>query len=159
MRNKLGVLLTFTSILALFGCDKLIDESGDFAVGPHDVPAPGPGCESESEYLPHPYVSCTAPEDPDDWGPYDPACHDGCGGMSEADGTSYAWCNVECEDVSDCSAWDPGGSELICQGGRCKWYCDEDHPCPSELVCLGTAQTGGNPNYVGECWAPDPFAP
>ena len=75
------------------------------------------------------------------------------------DGASYAWCNIECVDASDCATWDPGGSAVSCDGGPCKWYCDDDHPCPSELECLDRERTGANTLYYGECWAPDPFAP
>src|SRR5688572_24104559 len=106
MRNKLGILLTFTSIIVSFGCDKLLDDSGDFVAPPHEA---GPGCESE--YSPHPYLSCRTPEewpeDPADYPPTDPVCFTGCGGMQEADGTAYSFCNVECQDASDCAEWDP----------------------------------------------------
>jgi hypothetical protein len=159
MRNKLGILLTFTSIFALFGCDKWLDESGDLVAGPHQN---GPGCESESEYLPHPYLSCRTPEewpeDPDDHQPYDPACFIGCGGMQEADGTAYSFCAIECEDASDCAGWDPGDSVVSCAGGRCNWYCDEDHACPSELECVGRGDLLPDEEpYWGQCWAPDLF--
>ncbi len=156
MRNNLGTILMFTSILALFGCDKVIDESGDFAAGSQ----PGPGCESE--YLPHPYLSCRTPqewpEDPEASPPLDPECFLGCGGMQRADGTAFAFCAIQCEAASDCAAWDPGGSVVSCDGGQCIWYCDEENPCPSELECVSRGDLlPGDAPYWGQCWAPDPF--
>jgi hypothetical protein len=154
MRNKLGIIVTFTAYIGLFGCDKLLDESVDFAAGPADA---SPGCEGE--HPPHPYLSCRTPEEwPEEPLPYDPACFVGCGGMQEADGDAFAFCAVECEDASDCSAWDPGGSVVSCDGGHCNWYCDEQHPCPSELECVSRGDFfSGDASYSGQCWAPDPF--
>jgi hypothetical protein len=149
-------------IVVPFGCDKLIDETGDFVAAPHSDFEPGCGSESESEPPPpHPYTSCTWPENPEDpsaWD-YDPACIDGCGGMTDADGISYAWCNVECVDVTDCATWDPGGSAVTCETGRCRWYCDEDHPCPSDFACVASDTIAASTPHDGECWALDPLAP
>jgi hypothetical protein len=161
MRNKLGILLTFTSTLSLLGCDKLIDETGDFAAGPNEAGEAGPGCESE--YAPHPYLSCRPPEewpeDPADYPLPDPACFVGCGGMQDSGGSAFAFCAVECEDASDCEGWDPGDSVVTCDGGHCKWFCDEDHACPSELECVSRGNLGpGDAPYWGECWAPAPYA-
>ena len=157
MRNKLGVLLVSALTVAVLGCDKLIDETGDFVAAPHaDFE---PGCESEAP--PHPYLSCTwpaNPEDPSAWD-HDPACIDGCGSMTDADGISYAWCNVECVDASDCATWDPGGSAVSCDAGRCKWYCDEDLACPSDLVCVASETVAASTPHDGECWALDALAP
>jgi hypothetical protein len=154
MRNKLGVMFTLTSIVGLFGCDRLIDESGDFDIGPH---ANGPGGEAQD--LSHPYLSCAPlevqPEDASEVPPIDPACHGGCGGFQENDETTYGFCIVRCEDSSDCLAWDPGGSVASCVGSRCTWECDDDHLCPSGLECVGRGDPlPGDSSDAGECYAP-----
>ncbi len=158
MRNKLGVHLTFTSIIVLFGCDRLIDESGHFAIEPHG------GADGEAQELSHPYLSCVTPEEwpeeSSEWPPIDPACYGGCGGFQENDETPYAMCLVHCEDSSDCMAWEPGGSVVSCAGSHCIWECDEDHPCPSGLECVSRGDPlPGDGQYWGECYAPDVFAP
>lgn len=147
MRNlELGAL-TLTSMVALFGCDKPDDESGE---APHSAES---GCESE--YSPHPFLASPCPElwpNPEDaFNEADPACHAGMcrtlefGGI----GIGYAWCTIQCEDVGDCAQWDPGASVVACVAGECTWYCDEAHPCPSELEC---GPPHFDPNW-GQCWA------
>jgi hypothetical protein len=147
MRNhKLGAL-TFTSMVALVGCDKSIDESGDVLVMPHSGES---ACESE--YSPHPFLSSCPELLPNpEVGNHHPACHDGiCNTLeSSADTIGYAYCSIQCEDVGDCAEWDPGGSVVACVDGECTWYCDEAHPCPSELEC---GPPYSDPN-LGECWA------
>jgi hypothetical protein len=152
MRNKLRILYTFTSIFTLFGCDQPNDASGDLAVA-----------FQENEYPPHPFTSCVDYDDPSDW---DPACN-GCGQMTDGPiEPGFASCNIECNDPSDCLAWDPGGTEVTCvdgfDGGICMWRCDDAHPCPSELECIDKQtleQDWGivewaNTTSLGLCFAP-----
>lgn len=144
MRHKLGILLTLTSIVAMFGCDKLIVE-------PDELGGEHPSCEDND--VPHPYLSCveTQSEDPPE---IDPACTIGCGGQY-GDGVGHVVCGIPCDDVADCEPWDPGESVAACGGGRCYWYCDEQHACPSELECVSRGNLPPGELYWGECMAPD----
>jgi hypothetical protein len=102
----------------------------------------------ETEYSPHPFVSLA---DADGYLTWDPACHDGFVNTQESQGNEfgYIWCSIQCEDVADCAAWDPGSSVVTCAEGECAWYCNEAHHCPSELECGPVTH---DPSW-GECWA------
>jgi hypothetical protein len=147
MRNKLGILLTLASICMMFGCDKLddrVDGSGDFTGEQHSC---------EDDHQPHPYLSCVGmdSEDPPE---VDPACTIGCGGQYGS-GVGYVVCGIPCDDVSDCGSWDPGDSVAACGEGRCYWYCDEEHACPSDLECISRGDLQPGELYSGECMALD----
>ena len=146
MRNKLGILLTLISIGTMFGCDKLdepIDSFDDHA---------GEQQSCEDDHVPHPYLSCVG-MDGEDPQPYDPVCEIGCGGQYGAD-VGYVVCGIPCDDVADCGSWDPGESVAACDG-RCYWYCDEQHACPSELECVSRGDLSPGELYSGECMALD----
>ena len=139
-RNQLVVIAAFTSIVALLGCDRTIEDyssHGDLAAGPNA----GPGCESE-----------VSPEgfDPP---PYDVSCVESCGGM---DG-GKPFC-VGCAMTIDCLVWSGNGpnGEAACIDGRCHFYCDDAHPCPYGLECVNACDSEP---MSGECWALDPCAP
>jgi hypothetical protein len=147
MRFKSGILLTLISIVAMLACDKLYDEPSNSGVVHDDAP----GC-NEQDVGPHPYFSCVEPIE--DLSNIDPACVLGCGYVGTSDEVGHTVCGIPCEDDLDCGAWDPGGSVTACDDGRCYWYCDDEHACPSELECVSRGDLGpGEAPFWGECWA------
>jgi hypothetical protein len=150
--HDLGAL-ALISIVALSGCDEPIDEPDDVATASQ---AAGSGCETE--YSPYPFMPCRWPQEWSSSDMVDSACDPLiCENVEwTTEGYGYAFCPIKCEDVGDCAQWDPGGSVAACDDdGECKWYCDEQHPCPSELECFHHESMDGP--LWGECWAPYTF--
>lgn len=111
------------------------------------------GGSDGGDWPPHPYLSCVASLPAE---LMDPACQGSCSNLWPPDASGWASCPIACTDADDCFVWDPGGSEVSCDDGHCKWGCDEEHPCPGELECLD-AERWPDATHWGECWAPGSF--
>lgn len=151
---RVQVTLLVIPLFAFVGCDKFVD---DVSAGstPHD-------CDTQDE--PHPYTTCVPDlelvgDDEDPWSSHEthPACTLGCGYLGiDDEGVGNMICGIPCESDAECSPYEGDGSPLTrCVEGRCYYFCDDTHTCPSDLECVGRGDPSpGDPNPNGECQAP-----